>query len=501
MTSSTKSSRKPIKKVSSDSSAISFDLVSNLTYMAAIASGGPERDVILEWTPKQDYQTVVFFHQVSLLTKKFGFEYARAYRMVARKAKADSLKNLFLRFAGAISSGVNEVTFLAEEARVEREQYINSYYRSLEALIKWGDAYAALLVSVALIVVVAMMSTMLSNLGSAFVIMLTGVMSLVSAFGVYIIFRIAPSETTTYMSRHGPKERRWAKRLIITVAPAGFLLGAVLGFSAGFHLFSLLFGISLLPAGIMAFLDNGKISKRDQEIAPFLRSLGNVTASTGTTTSVSLGLLDRRSLATLEPTIRRLQIRLRKGISPDKSWEAFRDEAGSLLLSRATRMFVDGVQLGGPPEKVGALAAEYATDSALMRSRRAVSAAPFAFLVIPLHFAMTGLMVFVLEIMRAFNFRIAEASADLEKNSEGSGLALLPSLPVFQPQDISMLTILTLVALLTMTIANALAPKFAVGGHPLTLALFAGLTCIMTGFNMMVIPPISVRVMLREIGT
>ena len=52
-----------------------------------------------------------------------------------------------------------------------------------------------------------------------------------------------------------------------------------------------------------------------------------------------------------------------------------------------------------------------------------------------------------------------------------------------------MLMTLTLVALMSMTISNALAPKFAVGGYPLTLALFAGLTCIMTGFNMMVIPP------------
>ena len=496
MTIFTKSSRKPTKKVSSDSSAISFDLVSNLTYMAALASGGPERDVILEWTLKQDYKTVGFFNQVYLLTKRLGFEYSRAYRMVARKAKAASLRNLLLRFAGAISSGVDEASFLAEEARVEREQYINSYYRSLESLTKWGDAYAALLVSVALIVVVAMMSTMLSDLGSSFVIMLTGAMTMVSAFGVYIIFRTAPAETTTYQSRHGPSERRWAKRFIVTVAPAGFFLGAFVGFTSGFHFFLLIFGFSLFPTGVMAFKDNGKVGKRDQEIAPFLRSLGNVTGSTGTTTSVALEKIDRRSLNTLEPTIRRLQIRLRKGISPEKSWEAFRDEAGSLLMSRATRMFVDGVSLGGPPDKVGALAAEYATDSALMRARRAVSAAPFAFLVVPLHFAMTGLMVFVLEIMKAFNFRIAEASLDLEKNSEGSGLALLPSLPVFQPQDIGLLTTLTLVALLSMTISNSLAPKFALGGHVLTVALFAGLTLVMTGFNMMVIPPIAVKVML-----
>ena len=150
-----KSSRKRTRNVSSDSGAISFDLMSNLTYMAALATGGPERDVILEWTIKQDYKTVTFFRQVYLLSKRLGFEYARAFRLVARKAPPASVRNLLLRFAGAISSGVSEADFLAEEAKVEREQYINGYYRSLEALTKWGDAYAALLVSVSLVVVVA----------------------------------------------------------------------------------------------------------------------------------------------------------------------------------------------------------------------------------------------------------------------------------------------------------------------------------------------------------
>ena len=354
----TKSSRKPTRKVSSESAVVSFDLVSNLTYMAALATGGPERDVILEWTIKQDYKTVGFFRQVYLLSKRLGFEYARSFRLVARKANAPSIKNLLLRFAGAISSGVSEADFLAEEAKVEREQYINSYHRSLESLSKWGDAYAAMLVSVSLIVVVAMMSTMLSNLGSSFVLILTGATTMVSAFGVYIIYRIAPYEVKTYQSRHGPKERQWAKRLFYTVVPAGFLIGIVVGFTQGFPFFLILLGMALLPSGVMAWIDNGKVNKRDQEIAPFLRSLGNVTASLGTTVSVSLDKIDRRALGTLEPTIRRLQIRLRKHISPERSWDAFRDEAGSELISRATRMFVDGVSLGGPPERVGAISAD-----------------------------------------------------------------------------------------------------------------------------------------------
>jgi flagellar protein FlaJ len=104
--------------------------------MAALATGGPERDVILEWTIRQDYKTVSYFRQVYLLSKRLGFEYARAFRLVAGKTKADSVKNLLLRFAGAISSGVSEADFLAEEPRVERDQYINGYYRSLESLAK-----------------------------------------------------------------------------------------------------------------------------------------------------------------------------------------------------------------------------------------------------------------------------------------------------------------------------------------------------------------------------
>jgi flagellar protein FlaJ len=300
----------------------------------------------------------------------------------------------------------------------------------------------------------------------------------------------------TFQNRKGPKERQWAKRFMYTVVPLGGLFALLLGFLYGFHLLLIVLGISLLPTGVMAWLDNGKVNKRDQELAPFLRSLGNVTASMGTTIGASMEKIDRRSLGTLEPTIRRLQTRLRKQISPDKSWDAFRDEAGSELISRGTRMFVDGVTLGGPPERVGAIAAEFAMDAALMRSRRLVSSAPFAFLVIPLHFAMTGLMVFVLEIMKAFNTRISVAADTLESQADGSGLAMLPSLPVFQQHDMGMLSVLTMVSLVSMTISNALTPKFALGGHSTITALFGGITLIMTGFNLFIIPPVAGQVLL-----
>jgi flagellar protein FlaJ len=493
----TKSSRKRTVRESSDSHTLSFDLLSNLTYMAAASVGDSPRDLILEWTIKQNYKTVHYFRQVYLLAKRTGFEYSRAFQMVARRAKAEIVRNLLLRFAGAISSGYPEKEFLQEEAKVEREQYINGYYRSLETVTKWGDAYAALLVSVSLVVVVAMISTMLSDISSIFVLALSVTMFFVTGFGVYIIYRTSPYEVKTYDNKGGPKARRWARKLFYFVAIPGGILSLLVMATAGLPAGLLLLGFSILPTGVMAWVDDAKVDKLDQETSTFIRALGNVSASLGSTVSTALSKIDRRSMGNLEPYIQRLQVRLRTNIKPELCWDAFRDEVGAELMNRTTRIFVDGVALGGPPDRVGNIAAEYAMDAALMRARRNNSATPFAFLTMPLHFAMSGLMIFILEIMKTFNQHITAAIEELESQSTGGALGALPAIPVFQPQNLDMIVYLTVAALLAYTVANALAPKVAKGGHPFLVCFYGALTCLMTGFNMMFIPPVAASVLLN----
>lgn len=167
-------------------------------------------------------------------------------------------------------------------------------------------------------------------------------------------------------------------------------------------------------------------------------------------------------------------------------------------MNSSTRMFVDGVTLGGSAERVGGIASKYAMEVALLRDRRAVAALPFAMLTIPLHFAMTALMVFILEIMVTFNREISGAIVELNESSAGKGLALLPPLPIFQTQDMSSLGLITTVALISLTIANALSPKFAMGGSSLLMSLFGSITCLMTGFNMLIIPTIARSVLLPD---
>jgi archaellum biogenesis protein FlaJ (TadC family) len=80
--------------------------------MSALATGGSSRDLIFEKAMDQDFKTGIYFRQVYMLTKRMGFEYVRAFRMVAKKAGANSVKTLLLRFAGAITAGVSETGFL-----------------------------------------------------------------------------------------------------------------------------------------------------------------------------------------------------------------------------------------------------------------------------------------------------------------------------------------------------------------------------------------------------
>ena len=456
----------------------------------APATGDPPRDVIFEHTIRQRFKTAVYFKQVYLLAKRLGFHYAHAFRLVAGQAGAQTVKSLLLRFASALGSGESEPDFLLQESRIEREKYTGEYTRGVESLQKWGDAYAAFLVSSTLIVVVALISTMLYDLGTGFILLLTGAMFLLTGFGVFIIHVAAPYEIVTYRSGRGPEARSRAPVLFRVLVPPGGVVAGYLALTQDPGLAFIAIGVSLIPASVYAFLDDSRVSRADQEVASFVRALGNVTASLGTTLTVALNSIDTKSMGALEPYLARLQTRLNSRLSPKVCWERFTDEVGSELVDRTSRMFVDGVALGGSPDTVGAIARDYAMNIALLRANRYATALPFAFLVVPLHAAMTALLIFILEIMRAFNAHLVEATQELV--AQGSDLLpQLPNLPAFQPKEMGMVTNITLIVVVVLTVANSLVPKLATGGHILKLLVYAPVMCIASGVNLVIIPPLA----------
>ncbi len=514
---STTSSLKQVNKVSSDSNVIGFDLLSNLTYMSVLATGGISRDRVLEHCSRQRYVTAVFFAYVYLLVKGMGMGYAQAFQLVADEAKASNVKSLFLRFAASLSSGESEKDFIIAETNVESKRYANEYGRNVENLRKWTDAYAAILVSVTLIMVVSLVSAMMGSLSENFIIIMAFTLFFITSIGVYTIYKVAPVETKIYTASMGTtKERRRAKTLILVGPPIGIgittvlLIGLQLDLLAGFSVAFLLTGVSLLPGGYYIWKDDARVTRLDLELPMFVRSLGAIAGSTKVTLTEALNRIDTKSMGSLGPHIERLRTRLIPQLPVQECWEMFRRETGSELANRTTTMMVDAAQLGSQPDEVGQICSDYAMSITELRAGRQLTASTFSFLTMAMHATMVFILVFVLEIVDTFNSMLAVVSSEVLNESAGGveipdnvqlppgvsipeGGNLAGGLDIFGSQDMTITSYAIIMVIIVLTVANALAPKVTAGGSNLKIGLNIGIMCVISGIILGVVPMLTAK--------
>ncbi len=288
-----------------------FDLYYQLTYMSAVAAAGISRDRIFQLGSALGRAPSAYFAKVDLLSKKLSYDYAQACHTVGADVKSEAMKSLLLRLASALVSGEPEADFLEQEAEITGVAYENGYERDLAALTKWTDAYAAIIISSALIIIINLISTMIYEMGPGMIIGLMIVAVLTSIMGAWILSRAAPREVRGVFSPDGPRMQRLAVRLakiIPVVAGIGALLLLALGLPLGVVL--MVAAVIVLPLGVVSVSGDNQINKKDKEIGSFLRSLGGMTTSTGTTLTEALTRLNLNSFPALEEDVERLTKRL-----------------------------------------------------------------------------------------------------------------------------------------------------------------------------------------------
>ena len=512
---STNSSPKRIAKVSSDNAAIGFDLLSSMTYMSVLSIGDLPRDNVLEECGRQNFKTSVFFEYVHRLVKRLGMEYTQAFQLVSERARPETVKSLLLRFSASISSGESEKEFIVQETKAERERYANEYEKNIENLRKWTDAYAAILISVTLIMVVSLVSSMMGSIAQSFVTIMAFAVFFITTVGLFVIYKSAPVERVTYdREKYTTKSRKLARLSLMTLVPLGFVLAMLVaprfGFVGGASVSFMLIGLSLAPAGFLAWRDSARITKLDSELPTFLRSLGNVAGSTGFTVTQALTKIDAKSMGSLMTYINPLNSRLAARLPVLSCWERFRDETGSELANRTTTMLVEGTQLGAEADKVGQICSDYAQTVTQLRAKLYLTSTTFSFLTIPMHATTTFILVFVLHIITGFNQRLSavdlrnanaspqDALAGAGSTAPASGLSdpsgVTGSISIFQNQDMSGVTVIIVLVIVILTIANALAPKFAGGGSNLKIASYLSIMCMISGGVLGVVPAVTARI-------
>lgn len=475
------------RKASINEDLLGVDLFAQLAYMAAISESGVGRSQLFEYAARLPYTCGRYFKEVHFLVQHLHYDYAQACGVVGQGIKQEEMRSLLLRFSGSLSSGESEVEFLQREAHAQAETYGSRYERDVESLKKWTDAYVAMVVAGVIVVIVSVISTLMIDFGITFLMTLIGTNIGVTILGAWLIYRVAPHEIKTHSLDIRSADHARARALSRVLLPAGIVAcGLVWVVWASLPWILITFSIFVVPVGLLMRRDDHKIDLKDADIPAVVSALGGVTSAVGTTVTDALNKIDQRSMGNLAPDIKRLRTRLTAGIEPELCWQRFVAESGSEMVHRTVQMFWDGIKLGGEPERVGRFSSLYSMKVALLRAKRGLVSSTFSWLVLPLHVALTGLLVFILQIMEIFQSTLASIG-DFDITETSSVISPTP-FSGFSPDDTSIFVALVMVVILVLTAANAFAPKAAEGGHNLKLLYNLGIMAAISGANLLLIP-------------
>ena len=467
---------------------LQFDLFAQLSYMSAVATAGVSRSQLFQYASQLPYSSSVYFRSVHTLARRLNTDYAQSCRVMAEQTKEAEIKGLLLRMAGAMSSGEEEGEFLRREAEIIGEAFGNKYERDVESLKKWTDAYVTLLVASGLIVIVAVISMMIYQVGVAIIMGLAFTMVAATCLGAWIIYAGAPREIKTRASGASSRLQLFGSRVFRITAPMAVVVcSLMLLLHMDLGLILVAGAVVIFPAGLIIMRDDKNITRKDADIGTVVRVLGGMTSSLGTTPSEAIAKVDRRSMGSLMPEVTRLGNRLKAGIDPHMCWAAMSNEAGSELIDRTVKMFWTPLNLGGEPAKVGNACSFFATKVAYLRETRLMVASTFQWLTIPLHIAMVALLQFIVEIMALFSQSISQSSVELSETTQGPGGASLDVLS-FGEVDMQLVGGLVTSVILVLTVANAFAPKAAEGGHSMKLAYNLAITMTISGVLLLAVP-------------
>jgi len=476
-----------------DKKQLRFDLFTHVSYMASLATAKASREVMFTRAAKLNLESSPFFAEINTLVNRLKYDYSEACRAVADRTDISEVSSLLIRMSGSLASGEDEAEFLTREAAVLAEQYKAEYEQKIESLRKWTDAYAALTVSAGLIVVISMISMMIWSLGPMMILMTAMATVGVMGVGAFILNAASPVEGFARKAGMTSANQLMAKRLMLVFGVGGAVVGSLALLVAGLGPALIIAGIGLLPGGFIMYRDQGRIGKLDADMATSARLLGGVTDAIGSTVGDALTKVDRRSLASLEPYFRRLDVRIRASLSPDLAWKRLVVETGSEVVERTVSIFWDALTIGGNPLLTGKNAAFFASSIAMLREKRSLVANTFAYLVIPLHLAMTGLLMFILKVMELFASELVDQTApDLgDTGAAIPDIANVSGFNTFANVDFGFLNILVVSVILALTVANALAPHSAAGGHRFRFLFSLGLMMIISGVMISVVPPMA----------
>jgi len=392
----------PIAQVSAEAIQIEQDMHMFMTRMGILSMGeSAEKGMFDVLKEMGDYGALAHEIQaIETLVTKWHTNLPEAARIVGRQSPSAIWSDFLDRMAFSVEVGQPIGEFFTSENETFAQAFTTIYDARLEQLDTLRETFVSLTTTGLLLLVVAGLHLILFQTGgetdnpfevmvrARWVLLAGGLFGLLQIGAWYLFTLVIPQEDL--FAKHGfnteqaiDMRRSWIFAAILATMMFMMLTGVFIAFGTdilfdqwkyfGLLVIAALMSPLLAPA-LLVGQEETRVRRRDEAFPEFIRAFGGTAQARAQEPSAMVKALSGIDFGALDDSISNLEKRLSMRIDSDYSWDWFAADNNSMLVSRFTRVFIEGSSSTGEAGLVGDMVSQSTTSLLGLRQRRQISA-------------------------------------------------------------------------------------------------------------------------------
>ena len=391
----------PVLEVQRSANLIEAEMHMFITRMGILSIGEVGAQSIFDILKQmRDYGELASeVQRIETLVDKWHTSLPEAARIVAHQSPSPLWSDFLDRMAFSIEAGQPIDEFMRSEQETIAEQYNTLYDTRLESVDTLKEIYVSLVTAGLFGLVIAGIHLVLFMVGSdgdtpievasrlRFLLLASLLFTFIQVGAVFAFRATIPKDLTFARDEMDtPFRINFRRSLLLSGAISlALMVLAVLTLiwvwdvlTAQWDKYGLLFVvIPFSPLLIPAFMvrrEENQIQRRDETYPDFIRALGGTAQARSAEPSATIKALRGIDFGMLDSSIDRLEKRLATRIDSDRAWDYFTADTNSAVISRYTRIYIEGSQSSGQPAATAEMVSRSVGNLLSLRNRRALSA-------------------------------------------------------------------------------------------------------------------------------
>jgi len=391
----------PVLEVQRSATLIEAEMHMFITRMGILSIGEVGAQSIFDILKQmRDYGELASeVQRIETLVDKWHTSLPEAARIVAHQSPSPLWSDFLDRMAFSIEAGQPIDDFMRSEQETIAEQYNTLYDTRLESVDMLKEIYVSLVTAGLFGLVIAGIHLILFEVGGVDdtpievasrlrFLLLASLMFLFIQVGAVFAFRatIPKDQTFARDELDTPFRINFLRSLIMSsVVTLALLILSLLTLiwvwedltsqwdKYGLLFMAVPFSPLLIPAALVRREEN-QIQRRDETYPDFIRALGGTAQARSAEPSATIKALRGIDFGMLDNSIDRLEKRLSTRIDSDRAWDYFTADTNSAVISRYTRIYIEGSQSSGKPAETAEMVSRSVGNLLSLRNRRSLSA-------------------------------------------------------------------------------------------------------------------------------